>query len=262
MEGGVAIVTGGVSGLGEASSRKLLASGFDVVMLDMNEKKGNKLASELSQSFPARKIAYVHCDVTNEDEVAAAVTKAESFGDIRVTINSAGIGLPGRVVSRNGSPLALDSFKWVIGVNLIGTFNVLRLAAASMAKTQPVGPDAQRGVIVNVASAAAFDGQIGQAAYSASKAGVVGMTLPIARDLAALGIRVCTIAPGIIETPMMLSASPEVRKGLISDIPFPRRMGKPEEFASLVAEIVRNPYLNGETIRFDGAIRMPARSKI
>jgi NAD(P)-dependent dehydrogenase (short-subunit alcohol dehydrogenase family) len=241
----VAIVTGGSSGLGAATSQALAAAGARVVVVDL--------------AAPAQAIegtTFVATDVTNESEVAAAVEVAVGLGDLRILVNCAGIATGGRVVSREG-PLPLESFERTIRINLVGTFNVIRLAAAAMQKTDPV--DGERGVIVNTASVAAFDGQIGQAAYSASKGAIAAMTLPIAREFAATMIRVMTIAPGIFETPMMAGLNEESKLSLGSQVPHPARLGRPQEFAALVRQIVENPYLNGETIRLDGAIRMSPR---
>jgi 3-hydroxyacyl-CoA dehydrogenase/3-hydroxy-2-methylbutyryl-CoA dehydrogenase len=246
----VALVTGGASGLGEATTRTLLAGGGRVMILDRPNSKGEELAKELGDHA-----AFAAADVSDADQVQAAVdgTVAE-FGKLNVLVNCAGVGIAARTISREGAH-PLDLFKRVIEVNLVGTFNCIRLAAAQMAKQQP-NADGERGVIVNTASVAAFDGQIGQVAYSASKGGVVGMTLPIARDLASMGIRICTIAPGTFDTPMLAMAPEPVRQALAAAIPFPSRLGRPTEFAALAKHIVENSYLNGETIRLDGSIRM------
>jgi NAD(P)-dependent dehydrogenase (short-subunit alcohol dehydrogenase family) len=249
----VAIVTGGASGLGEATVRMLLGAGGRVVILDRPGSPGDALAAELGSGC-----AFVPADVTDEAAVAAAVkTTRERFGAVHVAVNCAGVGVAARVLSKEG-PMSLGLFTKVIQVNLIGTFNVLRLAAAEMVRNEP-NAEGERGVVINTASAAAFDGQIGQAAYSASKAGVVGMTLPVARDLASLGVRVMTIAPGTFDTPMLALLPEEARQALAAQIPFPRRLGRPQEFALLARQIVENPYLNGETIRLDGALRMPPK---
>ena len=251
LDGAVAIVTGGASGLGEATVRTLVAGGARAVILDRPQSEGEKLAGELG----AKSAIFAPADVTSEDEVQKAVARAtDVFGAVHIAVNCAGVGIAVRTLSKQG-PHSLDLFTKVIQVNLIGTFNTLRLAAAAMAKNEP-NEEKERGVIVNTASIAAFDGQIGQAAYSASKGGVVGMTLPIARDLASLGIRVCTIAPGTFDTPMLALLPQEHRDALGAGIPFPSRLGKPAEFAALARHIVENSYLNGETIRLDGAIRM------
>jgi NAD(P)-dependent dehydrogenase (short-subunit alcohol dehydrogenase family) len=250
LEGASAVVTGGASGLGEATTRRLVAGGAKVVILDRDQAKGEALAKELGEGA-----AYAPADVTSTDDVAAAIAHAGELAPLRVAVNCAGVGWAGRVVARDGTPHDLDLFHTVLNINLIGTFNVLRLAAAAMAKNDPVG-DSGRGVVVNTASIAAFDGQIGQIAYAASKAGVVGLTLPAARDLAAVGGRVITIAPGTFDTPMLALLPQEQRDLLAAGIPFPRRLGQPDDFAALVAHIVANDYINGETIRLDGALRM------
>jgi NAD(P)-dependent dehydrogenase (short-subunit alcohol dehydrogenase family) len=247
------LITGGASGLGAACARRFAAAGARVVLADINEAAGEQLAAEIGAT--AR---FVRTDVTQEASVQAAVERAvESFGALRGAINCAGIGLAQRTLGREG-PHALDAFVRVITVNLIGTFNTIRLTAAAIANAEP-NAGGERGVIINTASVAAFEGQIGQAAYSASKAGIVGMTLPIARDLARDGIRVVTIAPGIFDTPL-LSALPEpARISLGQQVPFPPRLGRPEEYAALAQHIVENEMLNGEVIRLDGAIRMAPR---
>jgi NAD(P)-dependent dehydrogenase (short-subunit alcohol dehydrogenase family) len=250
LEGASAVVTGGASGLGEATTRRLVGGGAKVVILDRDQAKGEALAKELGEGA-----AYAPADVTSTDDVAAAIAHAGELAPLRVAVNCAGVGWAGRVVARDGTPHDLDLFHTVLNINLIGTFNVLRLAAAAMAKNDPVG-DSGRGVVVNTASIAAFDGQIGQIAYAASKAGVVGLTLPAARDLAAVGVRVITIAPGTFDTPMLALLPQEQRDLLAAGIPFPRRLGQPDDFAALVAHIVANDYINGETIRLDGALRM------
>ncbi|HEY3240597.1 MAG TPA: SDR family NAD(P)-dependent oxidoreductase, partial [Acidimicrobiia bacterium] len=214
---------------------------------------GEALAKELGEAA-----AYTPADVTSADDVAAAVAHADEMAPLRVAVSCAGVGWAGRVVARDGTPHDLDLFHTVLNINLIGTFNVLRLAAAAMAKHDPT-TDGERGVVVNTASIAAFDGQIGQIAYAASKAGVVGLTLPAARDLAAIGVRVVTIAPGTFDTPMLALLPQEQRDLLANGIPFPRRLGSPDDFAALVAHIVANDYINGETIRLDGALRMPPK---
>jgi NAD(P)-dependent dehydrogenase (short-subunit alcohol dehydrogenase family) len=241
----VAIVTGGASGLGLATSRALTAAGAHVVILDLT-----------APAEPLEGTTFVTADVTSETDVSAAVAVATGLGTLRILVNCAGIAPANRVVGRDG-PVALELFERAIRINLIGTFNVLRLAAAAMQQNEPI--DGERGVIVNTASIAAFDGQIGQAAYSASKGAIAAMTLPIAREFAAHLIRVMTIAPGIFETPMMAAMSEETKLSLGSQVPHPARLGRPVEFAALVRHIVENPYLNGETIRLDGAIRMTPR---
>jgi len=250
LKDGTFIVTGGASGLGEGTVRMLLQSGANVVIADLQADKGEGLAKQFGQ-----KARFVKCDVTSDADGQAAVDAAlQSFGSLRGLVNCAGIAIAERTVKKDG-PHALASFTRVITINLVGTFNMIRLAAVAMAKGQP-NAAGERGVIVSTASVAAFDGQIGQAAYSASKGGVVGMTLAIARDLSRDGIRVCTIAPGIFETPMLLGMPKEVQEALGKQVPFPPRLGKPAEYAALVRHIVENEMLNGETIRLDGAIRM------
>jgi NAD(P)-dependent dehydrogenase (short-subunit alcohol dehydrogenase family) len=248
LEGTPALVAGGASGLGAATARELAARGARVTVVDLDGDKAAALADELGGvSFKA--------DVTNESEVEAAVAGAvEAFGGLRLAVSCAGIGWAERTVTRNG-PAQLQPFETVIRVNLIGTFNVLRLSAAAMAAGEP-DEDGERGAVVMTASIAAFDGQIGQGAYSASKGGVVGLTLPAARDLSRLGIRVCTIAPGIFDTPLLAALPEENRKALGESVPFPSRLGKPEEYAQLACHIAENSMLNGETIRLDGALRM------
>ncbi|MBZ0279387.1 MAG: 3-hydroxyacyl-CoA dehydrogenase [Anaerolineae bacterium] len=249
----VALVTGGASGLGEACIRRFVAQGAKAIILDRDTDRGKALAAELGDA-----VRYAQADVTSEADVQAAVNLAyETFGDLRVVVNCAGVAWAGRTVSKEG-PHALDLFETVIKINLIGTFNVIRLAAARMSQNAP-NAEGERGIIVNTASVAAFDGQIGQAAYSASKGGIVGMTLPIARDLSRLGIRVMTIAPGIFETPMVALMSDELKASLGSQIPFPARLGRPSEYAQLAQSIIENPFLNGEVIRLDGAVRMSSR---
>jgi NAD(P)-dependent dehydrogenase (short-subunit alcohol dehydrogenase family) len=253
IKGTVAVVTGGASGLGAATVRELVAHGGKAMIVDRPQSDGAKLAEELGASA-----AFAAADVTSEAEVAAAVRQTmERFGAIHVNVNCAGTGAAMKTTGRGG-PMPLEIFAKVIEINLIGTFNVLRLCATEMMKNTPNG-DGERGVIVNTASVAAFDGQIGQAAYSASKGGVVAMTLPIARDLASVGIRICTIAPGTFDTPMLALLPEPQRQALGAQIPFPPRLGKPPEFAALTRQIVENPMLNGETIRLDGALRMPPK---
>lgn len=253
-DGCTAVVTGGASGLGEATVRCLVGLGAKAAILDRDSSKGKALAEELG---PAA--VFCETDVTNEDSVAAAVEETSRLGSLRIAVNCAGVGWAQRVVDKSGKPHSLDAFRRVVEINLIGTFNVLRLAAAAMAGTEP-DEGGERGVIVNTASVAAYEGQIGQIAYAASKGGVVSMTLPAARDLASLGIRVVTIAPGTFDTPMISLLPEQARDALVSHIPYPKRLGAPSEFANLVAHIVENPYLNGETIRLDGAIRMPPKN--
>jgi NAD(P)-dependent dehydrogenase (short-subunit alcohol dehydrogenase family) len=248
----VAIVTGGASGLGGATARALADKGARVFGLDLP----GAVAKAADQAPPG--ITYLAADVTDPEQVAAAVATAAQDGPLRITVNCAGIGTAGRVLSRKG-PHDLAAYRQVIEVNLIGTFNVLRLAAEAIAATDPVGDEGQRGVIVNTASIAAFDGQIGQAAYASSKGGIVGLTLPAARDLAQHGIRVMTIAPGIVDTPMLAGVSEEFRAGLAGGVPFPQRLARPDEYAQLAVTIVEHDYLNGEVIRMDGALRMSPR---
>jgi NAD(P)-dependent dehydrogenase (short-subunit alcohol dehydrogenase family) len=250
-KGVAAIVTGGGSGLGAASAEKLASEGARVTIFDMNEETGRTQAAKIGGTF-------MKVNVTDPASVSEAVLAAEKqYGVARVLVNCAGIAYGGKTVGKEFAPHPLDQFRKVIEVNLIGTFNVIAQFAARLAQAEPIGEE--RGVIVNTASVAAFEGQIGQAAYSASKGGVVGMTLPIARDLSQLGIRVVTIAPGIFYTPMMAGLPQNVQDSLGKQVPFPSRLGKPEEYAHLVHSIVTNPMINGETIRIDGAIRMPPR---
>lgn len=250
IQGKTFIVTGGGSGLGEATCRLLVESGGNVVIADINADNGGRVEKDLDG-----KGKFIETDVTDEGQVQACVDSAkENFGGLNGAINCAGVGMASRVISKRG-PHPLEVFEMVIKINLIGTFNVIRLAAQAIAEGEP-NEGGERGVIVNTASVAAFDGQIGQAAYSASKGGIVGMTLPIARDLARHGIRVNTIAPGIFETPMASGMSEEIKASLAAQVPFPSRFGDPSEYASLVKQMIENPMLNGETIRLDGAIRM------
>lgn len=250
LRGSVFLVSGGASGLGAATARMVAGAGGRVVLADLKADEGAALAKELGAQ--AR---FVRCDVTDEASGTAAVKAAvDAFGAVHGLVNCAGIVHAERIVGKDG-PHTLAGFQRAIAINLVGTFNLIRLAAQAMERNQPNG-EGERGVIVNTASVAAFDGQIGQAAYAASKAAVVGMTLPVARELARQGIRVMTIAPGIFETPMMASLTPEVQASLGRMVPFPPRLGRPAEFAQLVRAIVENPMLNGETIRLDGAIRM------
>ena len=251
IAGSSALVAGGASGLGEATVRALHERGAVVTIADVNAEKGNALASELGLEF-------VSCDVREEEQVQAAVSKAaEADGGLRISICCAGTGWAQKIAGSKG-PHPLMPFETIIQINLIGTFNVLRFAAAAMIATEP-GEDGERGVCVNTASIAAFDGQIGQAAYAASKAGVAGLTLPLARDLSRHGIRVVAIAPGLFDTPLLAALPEEARKALGAGIPFPQRLGLPAEYAQLACQIVENRMLNGETIRLDGALRMPPR---
>jgi NAD(P)-dependent dehydrogenase (short-subunit alcohol dehydrogenase family) len=246
----VFIVTGGASGLGAGTARMLVANGASVVIADVQDEAGTRLAAELGQR-------YIHCDVTQEADGQAAVAAATESGALFGLVNCAGVAPAARIVGKNG-PHALDLFQKVVSINLIGSFNMMRLAAHAMGGNSPE-PTGERGILINTASVAAFDGQIGQAAYAASKAGVAGMTLPIARDLAKLGIRCMTIAPGIFGTPMIFGMPQEVQDSLAASIPFPARLGRPEDYAKLVHSIITNDMLNGETIRLDGAIRMPPK---
>jgi NAD(P)-dependent dehydrogenase (short-subunit alcohol dehydrogenase family) len=251
LSGSVALVTGGASGLGAATVRRLVAGGAKVLIVDRDEAKGTALASELGQQF-------AKADVTDAAQVGAAVDQAAALGAFRIAVSCAGVGWAARTLDKTGKPHDLDLFKTVIGVNLVGTFNVLRLAASAISKTEAL-EHGERGVIVNTASVAAFDGQIGQIAYAASKAGVAGMTLPAARDLAPAGIRVVTIAPGIFDTPMLGALPEEKRAALAADVVFPKRLGDPAEYGTLVAAVIETGYLNGETIRLDGSLRMPPK---
>jgi NAD(P)-dependent dehydrogenase (short-subunit alcohol dehydrogenase family) len=248
-----AVVTGGASGLGLSTVKRILADGGKAAILDRPNSAGEQVASELGKNA-----IFAPADVTNEDAVNAALDAAvAAFGSINACVNCAGVGSAMKIASKNG-PMPLDMFKMTLEVNLVGTFNVSRLAAVRMLKNDP-NEEGERGCIINTASVAAFDGQIGQVAYTASKAGVVGMTLVIARDLSRDGIRCCTIAPGTFDTPMLALLPDEQRKALAANIPFPNRLGNPDEFGALACHILANPYLNGETIRLDGSIRMPPR---
>jgi NAD(P)-dependent dehydrogenase (short-subunit alcohol dehydrogenase family) len=253
VKGCKAIVTGGASGLGEACVRNLVGLGGKAAILDFDVTKGEKLAAELGSN-----VIYANTDVTNEESVQAAIKKTmDAFGAINVVINCAGVGDPGKILSKKG-PMALSFFNRVVQINLVGTFNVIRLAVEQMVKNTG-NKDGEKGVIINTASVAAFDGQIGQPAYSASKAGVVGMTLPIARECAEYGIRVMTIAPGLFNTPMLAQLPEAAREALGKMVPFPQRLGDPMEYAKMAQHIIENPMLNGEVIRLDGAIRMAAK---
>jgi len=253
IKNAVFLVTGGGSGLGEATVRRLAAAGALVTIVDVNRDQSEQLAQDLGEN-----VLFATADVTDEAQVAAAMAAACSkFGALHGAINCAGIAPGERVLGKNG-PHRLESFNRAIQINLVGTFNVTRLAAQAMEKNAP-NADGERGIIINTASVAAFDGQIGQAAYSASKAGVAGMTLPIARELAKHGIRVMSIAPGLFETPMMAGFADELKASLASQVPFPPRLGRPDEYAMLVEQIIVNPMLNGEVIRLDGALRMNAK---
>ena len=252
FQGNVFVVTGGASGLGGATAAMIVAQGGKVILADVNADAGKAHAASLGAAAQ-----FLKCDVTREEDGKAVIDAALAAGTLRGLVNCAGIAIGQKTVGRDG-PHPLDAFQRVIMINLVGTFNMIRLAATAMARQDPL-PNGERGVIVNTASVAAFDGQVGQAAYSASKGGVVGMTLPIARDLSRDGIRVMTIAPGIFETPMLMTMPQDVRDSLGKQVPFPSRLGKPDEYANLVKSIMENEMLNGETIRLDGAIRMAPR---
>jgi NAD(P)-dependent dehydrogenase (short-subunit alcohol dehydrogenase family) len=277
VKGSVALITGGASGLGAATARRLFDDGASVVLVDLPASAGDAFAAELNargaagvgfpgagnpadvdQPLKPKRAVFAPADVTDEEQVQAAVDAALALGPLRIVVNCAGIGTPGKVLGRDGV-LPLESFNRVIQINLVGTFNVIRLAAAAMAATEPAGTELggpERGVIINTASVAAFDGQIGQPAYAASKGAVAAMTLPLARELARSLVRVVTIAPGIFETPMMAGLPQEAQDSLGHQVPHPSRLGRPAEYANLVAHIVDNAMLNGETIRLDGGIRM------
>ncbi|MGG0174735.1 3-hydroxyacyl-CoA dehydrogenase [Gottfriedia acidiceleris] len=251
LKNSVVVVTGGASGLGEATVRKTVVNGGKALIIDLNDDRGNNLVEELGSEH----VLYVKTNVADEEQVQSALDQAvEKFGKITAAINCAGIGPAQKTYSKKG-PHTLEHFTKVINVNLVGTFNVIRLAAEKMAQNEP-NENGEKGVIVNTASVAAFEGQIGQAAYSASKGGIVGMTLPIARDLASYGIRVLTIAPGLFKTPILDGVTEEILNSLGAMVPFPKRLGCPSEYAQLVQTIIENPMLNGEVIRLDGAIRM------
>ena len=249
LENSLALITGAASGLGQATARKLAAAGARVVGIDLPGAVGRSASDD-------PRIRLLGADVRDADAVQAAVDEAVGWGPLRVVVNCAGVGDPARTINRDG-PLSLERFQRVIDINLIGTFNVTRLAAAAIAAVEPV--DGERGVIINTASVAAFDGQIGQASYAASKGAIASMTLPLARDLSGQLIRVMAIAPGMFDTPILQGLSEPARESIAAQVPHPRRLGHPEEFAALVEHIVRNPMLNGETIRLDGAIRMAPR---
>jgi NAD(P)-dependent dehydrogenase (short-subunit alcohol dehydrogenase family) len=254
ISGASAIVTGGASGLGAATARRVAARGAKVVVLDLNDQAGKALAEEIDGEF-------AKADVADEDQVRAAVDAASAMGPLRVLVNCAGLGIGARIIGKDLSPIPLKDFEFVIRVNLVGSYNCARLAASAMAKTDPLDDGTSRGTILNTASAAAFDGQIGQTPYSASKGGIVGLTLPMARDLARHGIRVNTIAPGLIDTPIYGSGeqAEQFKAKLGESVVYPNRLGTADEFASMALEIVTNDYMNGETVRLDGAIRMPPR---
>ena len=249
LQGSVALVTGGASGLGAATVRRLVSGGAKVAIVDRDD-RGAAFAAEVGATF-------AKADITDTAQTEAAIAAASALGPLRIVVQCAGVGWASRTLDKTGKPHDLELFQKVIAINLVGHFNVLRLAAAAIAKADAV--DGERGVIVMTASVAAYDGQIGQIAYAASKAGVVGMTLPAARDLAPVGIRVVTIAPGIFDTPMLGMLSEEKRAALAQDVVFPKKLGSPSEYAALVASIIEVGYLNGETIRLDGALRMPPK---
>jgi NAD(P)-dependent dehydrogenase (short-subunit alcohol dehydrogenase family) len=253
IDGSAAIVTGGASGLGEATVRRLAAAGAAVTICDLDRHRGEALAAELGPM-----VRFVSCDVTDPDQAAAAVAATATDLPLRINVNCAGVGDAVRLVGRNGEPHDQGRFLRVININLIGTFNTMSHAAAAIARSEP-GTDGERGVIINTASIAAYDGQIGQLAYATSKGGIVAMTLPAARDLSTVGIRVCAIAPGLMDTPLLGLLPVEARQNLGDQVPFPKRLGMPADFAALAIHIVENPYLNGEVIRLDGALRMPPR---
>ena len=259
IEGHAALVTGAGSGLGEATALELARLGAKIAVLDINQANADKVAADINAAFGAGRAVACQCDITDTGSLQAAIQQAETaLGPARILMSIAGIGTAKRIIAKDGSPAPLEDFVRVVNVNLIGSYNVARLFAAECAKLAPL-EDGERGVMVLTASVAAFDGQVGQEAYSASKSGVVGMTLPMARDLAQHGIRVCTIAPGLFATPLMRTLPEAVQQSLAASIPFPSRLGKPEEFAQLAAHIVTNSHLNGEVIRLDGALRLAPR---
>jgi NAD(P)-dependent dehydrogenase (short-subunit alcohol dehydrogenase family) len=249
INGNVALVTGAASGLGAATARRLHAQGASIVLADLSTEAGAAISGELGPNT-----LFVRCDVTSEDDVAAAVAAGAELGRLAMSVHCAGGGIAGRTVGRDGTPHALEAFRRTVELNLVGTFNVLRLAAAQMATNEP-DAGGERGVCVQTASIAGYEGQIGQIAYGSAKAGVIGMTIIAARDLAAVGVRVCTIAPGTIGTPPMMMAPESIREGLAATVPFPKRLGDPDEYAKLAQSIIENGYLNGEVIRLDGAVR-------
>jgi len=252
VNGIVAVVTGGASGLGRSTAERLVAAGAKVVLADLPGSDGDEVAKAMGNGT-----RFVAADVTDTDQMNAVFDAAEAMGPLRAVVHCAGRGGPIRVVDREGNPGSLETYEMVVRINLIGSFNVLRLGAARMSKNEPI--DGERGVVIMTASVAAFEGQIGQIPYASAKAGIVGMTIVAARDLASHQIRVCTIAPGTFDTPILQRVKPEVRETLAAAIPHPRRLGRPDEFAMLAQQIVENAMLNGETIRLDGAIRMPPR---
>lgn len=259
IEGQAALVTGGGSGLGEATARELARLGAKVAVLDVNQANAEQVAAEINAAHGAGRALACQCDITQSDSLQAAIAQAAAaHGAARILMSIAGIGTAKRIIAKDGSAAPLEDFVRVVNVNLVGTYNVARLFAAACAKLEPQ-EDGERGVMVLTASVAAYDGQVGQEAYSASKSGVVGMTLPMARDLAQHGIRVCTIAPGLFATPLMKTLPQAVQQSLAASIPFPSRLGKPQEFAQLATHVVTNMHLNGEVIRLDGALRLAPR---
>lgn len=257
----VALITGGAQGLGNATARRLLEAGARVVLVDLPGEAGEKAAAAFTEEFGDGRAVFAGADVRDEEQVAAAVAAAQQLGTLRLAVNCAGVATPGKILGRKGV-LPLQTYRTVIDINLVGTFNVLRLAAEAMAANEPVADErgqGDRGLVVNTASVAAYDGQIGQAAYASSKGAIAALTLPAARDLAPSQIRVMTIAPGVMETPMMAGMPGDVKETLEALVPHPARLGKPEEYAALVAHLVENPLLNGEVIRLDGALRMPPK---
>ncbi len=248
IKGASAIITGGASGLGAATARRLAAEGVRIVVVDLQDDLGDAIAGQVNG-------AYVHADVTDVTQIQAAVDAAVEMGPLRVLVNCAGIGTPARTLNRDGEPHDLGLFEKVIAINLIGSFNCIRLGAAAMAQTDPM-ENGERGAIVNTASVAAFDGQIGQAAYAASKGGIVGMTLPVVRDLSSIGVRVNTIAPGIMDTPMLAGLPEAAKESLGQQVLYPKRLGTTQEFADTVHFLITHSYMNGETVRMDGGIRM------
>lgn len=256
MQGKTAIVTGAASGLGQAVAERLVARGANVALFDLNESAGQQVAEALGKS----QARFFKVDVTNAESVTEAMNGViERFSALHICINCAGVAPAKKILNRDKQAMPLADFSQVIQINLIGSFNLARLAAEQMANNEPIGEAGERGIIINTASVAAYDGQVGQCAYAASKSGIVGLTLPMARDLAPLGIRVNAIAPGIMGTPMLLAMPENVQESLVANIQFPKRLGLPDEFAQLVCHITENAYLNGETIRLDGGIRMPSR---
>ena len=256
IENKIAIVTGGCSGLGNATVHSLIAKGVKVAILDINEEQGAAIVNELGSD----KVMFEQVDVRSAQSVEDAVARVvEKFGAVHICVNCAGIGPAKRTLDREGNAMPLENFSNVIEINLIGTFNVARVAASAMAKNEPMGEALERGVIINTASVAGFEGQVGQAGYAASKGGILALNLPMARDLAPLGIRVNAIAPGTMGTPMLLNMPQNVQDGLVNDIQFPKRLGHPSEYGSLAVHMVENAYINGETIRIDGALRMKAK---